>query len=389
MLIFLYFANFPLFRYRAKMSIKINFSQIDTSPRNIYRLLRHYKNIVFFLCGFLFDAITITRIDAFSDISIQIFYLLFLSFLLIYQYRENKGIWTPGKWVSKVWSYNVEILHFLYGGLLSAYVILYLKSTSGARTFFFLFLMALLLIINEMPQVRRFGYRLRLSLYAFCVSSFLIYFIAIVVGRIGTGVFYLSISLSVLIVWFVAGALVSKEANKSKAQIRLFLPATGLFLIIVLLYHFRLIPPVPLSIQYQGIFHHILKSGDNYRLRYTKPPFYAFWRKDSRPFLALDDDSIYYFARVFAPTRFKTKVHVRWELFNEKKGEYVTTDIIPMEISGGRAKGFRGYVSKSNFSLGKWRVSTETEDGRIIGYVKMKVLKQDPKSKRVWIDLIM
>ncbi|OVE76808.1 hypothetical protein BVX98_04650 [bacterium F11] len=370
--------------------IKGHWIQFDKSPRNIYFLLKKHRNVVFFLAGFLFDAITIDRIDAWTDITIQIVYLAGLSFLLVYQYRANNGYWTPQKpWLNRLWQFNVEALHFLYGGLLSAYVILYLKSTSGARTFIFLLLLIFLLIINEMPQIRRFGYRLRLGLYAFCVSSFMIYFVAILIGRMGQWIFYLSLLISVALVWMMATLLAAKEENKKKSRIRLFLPAGGLFALLIVLYQLRLIPPVPLSIQYQGIFHHVLRNDNIFRLRYPKPPFYAFWRKDSQPFMSRPEDSIHYFTRIFAPSRFKTKVKVRWEFYDERKKKYITTDVIPLEVIGGRAEGFRGYVNKSNYDPGSWRVSTETQVGQTVGYVKFRVKPDNPKKQRTWVDLNM
>jgi len=138
---------------------------------------KRYKNALIFLAGFVFDAVTIKRIDALGDILIQLGYILGLTFLLITQYKYGKGVWSPPRMLEKAWNYNLEALHFLYGGLLSAYVILYFKSSSGSRSLLFFFLLGALLVINEIPQIRRIGHRLRLSLYAFCICSFLIYFI--------------------------------------------------------------------------------------------------------------------------------------------------------------------------------------------------------------------
>ena len=101
------------------------------------------------------------------------------------------------------WRYNVEALHFLYGGLLSAYVVLYFRSSTGARPALFLALLVGVMGLNEVPRIRRAGYTLRLGLYGFCVLSFLTYFIPIVLGRIDGWVFLLSLLSSAAVVWQV------------------------------------------------------------------------------------------------------------------------------------------------------------------------------------------
>jgi len=361
----------------------------NLNPSSIRTFISRHKNPLIFLAGFLFDAITIRRIDAWSDLLLQIIYLAGLSFLLIYQYRENKGLWRPSGRVSRLWRYNVEILHFLYGGLLSAYVILYLKSTSGLRGLVYLVFLCVLLLLNEMPQIRRFGYRLRLGLYAFCVASFFIYFIPILIGRMGPIIFVLSLLLAAFLVWFVAGILVSKEEDKKRLRLLLYWPAATVLSLLLLAYYFRLIPPVPLSIRYQGIFHDVIRTNDGFILHTPKPPFYAFWRKDSRPFYYREGEKGFYFVRLYAPTRFKHNVLIRWALYNEAKRSYMTTDLVPMPIVGGRGEGFRGYVYKSSLQTGRWKVSTETDDGRLIGYLTFSVILDSTDRPRKWKELKM
>lgn len=366
------------------MSIRLIFSGIKFGSRNLVEWGNRYSNVAFFFGGFLFDILTITRIDAISDLVIQIVYLTGLSLLLVYQHREHRGLWRPGKWVGKIWHYNVEILHFLYGGLLSAYVVLYFKSTSGFHAILFVVFLATLMVLNEMPQIRRFGYRLRLGLYGFCVVSFLIYFIPILVGRVNDYIFILSLVASAAIVWRVAGRLAAKEPSPKSEQKRLFIPAGALFLVIGSLYFLRLIPPVPLSVKYQGVFHDIEKTDGHYRLRFPDPPFWAFWRNDSQPFKAREGDEVYYFTRIYAPARFKHKVMIRWEFFNDRNKEFVTTDLRPLSVVGGRQAGFRGYISKSNYQPGLWRVSSETQDGRTIGNLTFHIKKDESTKERKW-----
>ncbi len=355
-----------------------------TAPRpRILDLLRRHSNVVMFAAGFLFDLVTIRRIDAWTDLTIQMLYLAALTTILIYQHREVRGQWKPPAMMARPWAYNVEVLHFFYGGLLSAYVVLYLKSSTRARPLAFFVLLVALMFFNEMPQVRRAGYRLRLGLYAFCVISFLNYFVPILIGRMSGWVFLLALGASAGVVWLVADRLAVNEADRKTVRVRLFMPALVVCVLIGVLYVFRLIPPVPLSVQLQGIYHDVRREGGAFVLTYEKPPLYLFWRSDSRPFRKRPGDLLHYFVRVFAPTRFQHEVFARWEYKDVRSG-WRTRDRIRLPIVGGRAEGFRAFAVKSNFEPGQWRVIAETEDGRAMATLTFTVEEDEAATERTW-----
>jgi hypothetical protein len=283
------------------------------SIRAVVTFFRKWQNLCLFIGGFLFDFITIRRADSWADIALQIVYLAGLAGLMVLQHREHLGRWAPrSERAAKFWQYNVDILHFFYGGLLSNYAVIYFMSSSGARPVIFIFFLAALMIMNEMPQIRRFGHRLRLGLYSFCMSSFMIYFLPIFVGFMNMPIFILSLAVSGGLVWRLAARLADGAADPRAEQRRLFLPAGAVIGLILLLQLLHLIPPVPLSVQAQGIYHGVERRGDGFVLRASKPPWRLFWRRDSRPFRAGEGDRIYYFVRVFAPSRFRAHVMIRW-----------------------------------------------------------------------------
>ena len=194
--------------------------------------LRRYSPVATFVAGFLFDLLTMQRIDAWTDLAFQLAYLVLLTGLLVYQQKEATGAWVPTGVTARWWRYNVDALHFLYGGLLSAYVVLYVRSSTGTSSIAFLVLLVGVMVLNEVPRLRQAGHALRLGLYAFCVLSFLNYFIPILVGRIAGWVFLLSLLLSAIVVWRVAALLVPRDAEGGTRQRWLFAPAGGVLLLI-------------------------------------------------------------------------------------------------------------------------------------------------------------
>lgn len=344
---------------------------------------RHLAAMMF-VAGFLVDLVTLQRIDAWLDLAFQVAYLAGLTLLLVLQQWEVEGRWTPGPRFSHVWQYNLEALHFFYGGLLSAYVVLYFRSSTAARPALFLALLAGVMVVNEVPRARQAGSRLRLGLYAFCVLSFLTYFVPILLGRIGGAVFLVSLGTAAAIVWVVASWLAPRSVDDIAARTRLFAPAAVVFGVIGVLYVLRLIPPVPLSVQFHGIYHDVRRDASGFTLVYEEPPAWAVWRRDSRPFERRDGDRLHYFARVFAPTGFRHRVVIRWERFDAARDAWVTTDRIPLEVRGGRAEGFRGSAVKSNFGPGRWRVTAETDDGRALATLSFRVDEDTRDGERAW-----
>src|SRR5262245_13143133 len=103
---------------RAMSSEQEALSTLPSRLPTIVRWAIRRSNVVMFVAGFLFDALTIQRIDAWTDLALQLVYLLCLTALLLLQHRESTGHWTPHGLLARAWHYNVELLHFFYGGLL-------------------------------------------------------------------------------------------------------------------------------------------------------------------------------------------------------------------------------------------------------------------------------
>jgi hypothetical protein len=164
-----------------------------------------------------------------------------------------------------------------------------------------------------------------------------------------------------------------------------FLTVQTLF---ILLYLARVLPPVPLSASYMGIFHNVQKiDGGGYQLTYTRSDSF-FWENGDQTFFARPGDSVYCFVRIFAPRGFKDELQIRW-FYDDPKLGWQASDAIALPIVGGRDEGFRGHTRKSNYQPGRWRVQVETKDNQEIGRITFRVEADpslEPRVEKFLID---
>jgi hypothetical protein len=82
---------------------------------------------------------------------------------------------------------------------------------------------------------------------------------------------------------------------------------------------------------------------------------------------------LYAYSSVFAPTALTTSVVHKWQWYDPTKKAWVTEASISYPIIGGRDGGYRGYSLLPISFAGKWRVSIETVDGRVIAQLPFTV----------------
>lgn len=327
---------------------------------------------VTFLAGFFFDVITLGRIDTWPVIIQQACFILLAAILLTTLFLRPE--WKAPKYpkLETLLEFRMAALHFLFGSLLSSYTIFYFKSASFSVSFFFLLVIAVLLVVNEFPHFQKLGLGVKSALLGVCTLSYLSYLIPILFGVIGAGVFILSILAGsvvlLLFIWFLR----KKQLPEESIRKQVFLPFTAVILVFLLTYFFKILPPVPLSLQYAGVYHSVEKTADNkYKLGHLKP-WWNFWDSGDQYFKARPGDRIIVFFRLFAPSDFKEQIHLIWSWKNAQ-GDWEPQDKIPIQIFGGRGDGFRGYGIKSNFSEGDWKTAVVTSDDREIGRIHFEV----------------
>jgi len=327
----------------------------------LIRNLKAHAALIFFLIGFLFDAVTINRVDDLFSVMIFIFYLG-LSFLCL-KFQRDKANYNPHPFMRAFIHYENEIFHFAQGSLLSAFAVIYIKSASLTNCFIFLIFFSILLIANEIKFIQRQDKKLKALLFHFTSMSFFLVYIPSLFGFVNTWVTIFSVFIFILFSFIVHKNIL---IGSFFTQARL---VAGSFLMLYLL---GITPPVPLSLKFAGIYHHIEKKYPEYIL-HDERPWWRFWHNGDQFFMARPGDKIYFFTRIFAPQGFNNKLFVRWKfLIND---EYQTSDRIPLTIMGGRDGGYRGFTYKKNYPSGKGIVFVETTDGKEVGRLSFQVKK--------------
>ena len=161
-------------------------------------------------------------------------------------------------------------------------------------------------------------------------------------------------------------------------------PGLSILLAFSIFYVLGWIPPVPLNVKYQGIFH-LVEKRDGKFLLHTERPDWKFWQAGDQDFKARPGDKIYFYAQVYSPAKFSDQIYIKWLWKHPEKG-WQKTDRIPLQITGGRQEGFRGYGVKSNFQPGDWRVQVETSVGHEVSRMYFEVSEDnsiEPRSFKV------
>jgi len=340
-------------------------------------------SIAFFAAGFLFDILTLGRIDSWLTIGQQAAYLIAVTLVLI-QMLLAEG--QPEKSAAdlaalprmKRWYYEYRspAIHFLLGALLSAYTLFFFKSSSLLVSFGFLLVLAVLLVANEAPRFKALGLRFKFALLALCWLAFFAYVIPVLIGQTGLAVFLASMAAGCLPL--VAVALWFSKDKKRQILVPLGCVVVGF----LTFYLFRLIPPVPLSIPFMGVYHAVERTEAGYKLSHERP-VWRFWHNGDQWFRAQPGDRVHVYFRIFSPSRFQDQVLMRWYLDDPARG-WLLQDTITIKIVGGRELGFRGYGAKTNHQPGDWKVQVETTDAREIGRIYFK-LESAADSQRTFI----
>jgi Protein of unknown function (DUF2914) len=346
-----------------------------------------YLPPLFFFSGVTYDTLTLTRIDRLQDNLLLLLYLVLLGFLIVLTGRLGTNDATIAdlppdlprlaRWVLQAKPYAPMAIQFLLGGLFSAYAIFYSKSATFTGTAVFFCLLVAFLVANEFLRDRLSNVQLLVGLYALVCFAFFTFFLPVMTGIMNHAMFLAGASLTVLVVCRVVHLIYWRNEERTRREALLAgAPALALIVLLVGFYFLNWIPPVPLSMKFGGMYHEVKRSNDHFELSYERA-WYEVWKRSNTTFAI--DEPIYCFTAIFAPVALQTTVYHHWYYRRDRSKPYNPADKIALKITGGREGGYRAYSFKQGLDAGDWRVDVETEDGRIIGRVKVQVKGQAPR----------
>jgi Protein of unknown function (DUF2914) len=356
---------------------------MSTPPKLVERL-KQFKSrnervvsTCFFLGGFLFDAVMLSRIDEPLMLVQQGGYLLLCGGLIAYSQRlEWKKLQPPVR-LRKVWHYADHLLHFMLGTLLNAYSIFYFQSASGITAVCFVVVIVVLLAINEMPRFHRLGPVVLYALYSICLTSYFAYLFPVLIGHLRPWMFYLSVGVASALLLVQVRALLRWSESYLHVARHAAIPAFGVQALFLVLYSLRVAPPVPLAIRQIGIYHDVRRVPGGWELSQQQDRW-RFLQHADENFLERPGDKLYCFARIFAPRHFKDTINIVWFHYDEEKG-WLLAHRLPLSVSASSNVGFATDAYLTEPMKGKWRVEIESQDGRTIGQLHFKV-SDDPST---------
>lgn len=345
-----------------------------------------YLSPLALVLGFLWDSLTLQRIDLWIENVIIVAYLFIagISILILNAYQGGR---LYARLFEKIVFITPFLLQFAFGGLFSAFVIFYSKSASFIASWPFILILGFLLIGNELFRERYLKFTFQVSIFFIALYSYLILAMPVLFNQIGAFVFIISgITAVLLISGFIYIIYKAIPERFKEAQVLLFTIIGIIYLVFNFLYFTNIIPPVPLALKESGIYHSIERTGNKYKLTYEPSPWYSFFQEYNDVFHWRSGERVYCYSAVFAPTDIDTKIFHRWSYWSEEKEEWVKTDRLGYFIIGGRGGGFRGYTFKSNLLEGDWRVEVITERDQVLGRIDFKIIKTDslPELKTIF-----
>lgn len=322
--------------------------------RRLIRWLERWVPMGGFAGGFVFDGMTLGRSVEWYDLLLLSLYAVFASLSLVLTSRHV---------FPKLQGLLVFGCQFSMGATFSALVVLYFKSAGGLLPILFVVGLFAGMVANEFlhrhEKLRSFVW----VIYTISVMMWLNFLLPHVLKSVKPAWFYVSTAIAVGVIF------VSHRAARAPRH-ALRAPAASIALLLVL-YMFGMIPPVPLVLE------HGIVCTD-----FSKRDYTCMADEQGRlaQFLGLTPtvthqpgEPVYALSAVSAPTDADVVIEHHW--YQDTDEGWVARDTMEFTMTGGRQKGWRFWSRKRNVDEGRWRVETSLKGGGVVSRQEMNVVE--------------
>lgn len=348
------------------------------NPKNVESWYEKNENSISSLAlifGFILDSLSLGRVDALADKVVLTIYISLagLCILLVSVYEANLLVESIKGRMHFWLTFGMQ---FALGGLFSAFVVFYSRSSSLESSWPFLVLLIIYFLGNEFfkKHYRRLSFRV--NVYFFALLSYLIIIIPTLVNKIDRWVFIFSSVITVILftlfIWIIS--TFSEKGIQSNRK-RIFIYSSLTLIVVNVFYFTNLIPPLPIVMKDAGVYHNLVPNGyGGYTMNVEKAnALYEFF-SSKRIFHRYLNEPVYVMTAVYSPIDLNIGVIHSWQKYDSINSRWTTQSNIYVPIRGGRQDGYRLYSVKNNVTPGLWRVNVLTTDSRIIGRVKFEVI---------------
>jgi hypothetical protein len=342
--------------------------------RHFYGKYERYLSPITLVCGFVWDNLTLRRVDLWAENIVLISYLLVAgASIAVINARGAEKI--KNRFLNKSSVFAPYFLQFAFGGLFSAFTVFYFRSASFVTSWPFLLFLAFLLVGNEIFRKKYERFFFHTCVFFAAIFLYFVFAVPLVLNEVGVLPFLLSgffgmdaIIIFIFFIFFISDELLAEGYKKIIAGV------LGILFFLNALYFLNLIPPIPLSLSEAEVCHSVVKNNGNYVVSFEPRESRLLWEKRA-VFHWKRGSPVYFFSSVFAPAKIDTKIFHRWFFYDEEKREWVKESEIGFAISGGRDAGFRGYTMKNGVWPGKWRVDVVTQKGQSLGRMVFDIVE--------------
>jgi len=333
------------------------------------------------ICGFVFDAVTLKRVDLFWENFFVIAHIVLVGICIVLIHaieREEGAEANPSK--LHFWLVNVQ--QFFYGGIWSVFLVFYFRSGDITVSWPFLLILALSFIANERLKRSFIKLTFQISLFFLAIFCFAIFLVPVLFHQIGPQMFLLAGVLSLIfIALFLLLIRYTSRRKFGKGKIFLFGSIAGIFILVNILYFTDLIPPLPLSVKDAGVYYSVQRDSLGNYVATGEQRTWLDYFKLYPDFHALQGQPVFVYSAIFSPPALNLNVIHQWQHQN-LNGQWQTMSTVNLRIVGGRDGGFRTFSEKTtNLTTGHWRVNVLTTNGQLIGRVRFNLVAADALPK--------